>query len=87
MKQYSFKQLGDVGRLGNQLFQIAWTYAQAKAHGGDVCIIPNWDYKPFFRIPEEFYREAGPRSIDGGREFYQDLDYWNGYHQDIFKSL
>lgn len=87
MKQYSFKQLGDVGRLGNQLFQIAWTYAQAKSHNGEPCIIPNWDYKPFFSIPEEFYREAGPKSIDGGREFYQDLDYWNGYNQDIWEMF
>lgn len=44
----SFSQLGKMGRLGNQLFQIAATIAIAKEHGQDF-IFPEWPYEKYFR--------------------------------------
>lgn len=83
MTQYSFKQLGDVGRLGNQLFQIAWTVTQAKLNEADPCVIPTWDYRHVFSLPEAVFVDAGPDSIDGGREFYQDISLWQGTDDEV----
>lgn len=45
----SFKDLGKMGRLGNQLFQIAATVALA-LRNNDRYIFPPWEYEPFFNL-------------------------------------
>lgn len=85
MKEYSFKRLGYAGRLGNQLWQIAWVYAQAKKNNAKPLVIPNWEYRNVFSLPEAMYGIASEHSIDGGDLYYQELHYWNGYHKDIWK--
>lgn len=50
MKTISFSQLGNYGRLGNQLFQIASTMGLAERHGAQV-VFPAWDYEPYFETP------------------------------------
>ncbi len=42
-----FNQLGNLGRLGNQLFQIAATLAHAKEMNVDA-VFPQWKYKNYF---------------------------------------
>jgi glycosyltransferase involved in cell wall biosynthesis len=46
----SFSKLGNHGRLGNQLFQIASTMGLAEKHGGRA-VFPNWAYEPYFETP------------------------------------
>jgi hypothetical protein len=43
----SFSKLGNFGRLGNQLFQIASTIGIAKSHGM-IAKFPNWEYSKYF---------------------------------------
>lgn len=50
----TFPDLGNVGRLGNQLFQIASTVGLAESRGLEPRF-PQWDYAPFFSIPERFF--------------------------------
>lgn len=52
-----FKHLGNAGRIGNQLWQFASTYGIARTIG-DTPMFPNWDYQPFFNVPERFF--GGP---------------------------
>jgi len=49
----SFKDLGNMGRLGNQLFQIAATVALAERHN-DKYIFPPWSYEPYFNLHDCF---------------------------------
>jgi len=46
-KRFSFSKLGQFGRLGNQLFQIAATIGMALKEGGTFHI-PKWKYSLFF---------------------------------------
>jgi len=46
----SFSQLGQYGRLGNQLFQIASTMGLAEKHGTQAAF-PEWAYEPYFETP------------------------------------
>ncbi|HEY4789021.1 MAG TPA: alpha-1,2-fucosyltransferase [Bacteroidales bacterium] len=43
----TFSRLGNAGRLGNQLFQIAFITAFAERHRIEYKL-PYWDYAPFF---------------------------------------
>jgi len=47
MHQVSFSRLGKYGRLGNQLFQIAATYAYALKYKHKF-VIPLWEYSEYF---------------------------------------
>jgi hypothetical protein len=44
-----FSQLGRLGRLGNQLFQIAATMSLAMSKG-DTYIFPKWNYERYFNL-------------------------------------
>ena len=44
----SFPNLGKLGRLGNQLFQISSTIGIAKT-SNQLAIFPEWDYQQFFK--------------------------------------
>jgi hypothetical protein len=44
------KWLGQSGRLGNQMFQIAATIGVARKNGLE-CVFPPWDYADYFRKP------------------------------------
>lgn len=45
----SFKELGNFGRTGNQLFQIACTIALALDNNDQYCF-PQWKYEPYFNL-------------------------------------
>lgn len=49
----SFKKLGDMGRLGNQLFQMAATIALALRNNDDY-VFPLWPSEPFFSLTNCF---------------------------------
>jgi hypothetical protein len=58
----SFPALGRMGRLGNQLFQIATTLSVAMEHGESYGFPLRWAYKNVFPFSGCFYEElpAGP---------------------------
>lgn len=73
---YTYKNLERNGRLGNQLWQIAWQIGQAEKNQGEVYINSNWRYKDFFSIPQSFFEKKPTKIIDGGTLYYQELHHW-----------
>jgi len=55
---FTFSRLGNYGRLGNQLFQIASTTGQALLHEEDVTF-PPWKYSECFDYPFPSYPVTG----------------------------
>lgn len=91
MQEYSFKNLQNrpflapgEGRLGNQLWRIAWTYGQSILNNGKMTCIPDWHYRDFFSLPEDFYIFASKNSIDGDMGYYQELKYWDFCSKDVW---
>lgn len=76
---YTYDNLGKVGRLGNQLFQIAATIGLAYRHGVQAKIRPDWEYRPFFSLPDHFYGypDEGDEVIDGGTDYFQEFHYFS----------
>ena len=87
--------LGWKGRLGNQLFQMAGTYALARQEGVGVRFRRDWPYRPFFDLPEEWF---APRAITARcgtaldlatlipiehRVYLQDVRLWDGLVEDV----
>lgn len=58
----TFPYLGQAGRLGNQLWQIASTIGIAEKLG-DEPRFSDWDYRPYFRVPDSYFG-----SLEGGTE-------------------
>lgn len=52
------KTIGDFGRLGNQLWQVASLLGIANKLNADPCIPTTWSYKSNFNIPEVFYKDV-----------------------------
>lgn len=90
--------LGSFG-LGNQLFQIAGTYALASELGVGVALRKEWPYRPYFSVPSEWFagRWAVHRcqeSLDYAtgipvvsRVYLQDLALWGGREDEIRRLL
>lgn len=57
----TFSQLGNNGRLGNQLFQIAATLGLAR-HLNKKPIFPQWKYSTMFE-PSEFFKEYNDNTV------------------------
>ncbi len=97
----SFSQLGNLGRLGNQLFQIAVTVVTAKKNNENY-IFPAWQYESDFNLHNCFsshipitktYQEPHfhyaplPAVKDTDLNgYFQSYKYWEGY-EDIVKSI
>lgn len=65
MNAISFKRLGDMGRFGNQLFQVATTVSAAKKHMVEY-ILPTWEYANIF----DHHFNQSP-SINSDAEYYE----------------
>jgi hypothetical protein len=46
----TFSKIGEYGRLGNQLFQIAAAFSHAKKNNLDFCL-PHWEYNQYLKTP------------------------------------
>lgn len=81
----TYRALGNEGRLGNQLWQIASTLGIAYAMGDDVRL-PPWDYMDVFSVPDDFFGEVHDEAVDAidlalgvpapHRPYLQDLSLW-----------
>lgn len=56
----TFSALGERGRLGNQLWQVAASYGIAQRLGTDL-FLPKWDYEVYFSCPEEWFSNGPPK--------------------------
>lgn len=70
--------LGNMGRLGNQLFQIAACIGYAKDHGKDFTF-PRWDYQDYVKIDVE-YMPCGENVNEVAEDglIYKPLKYADG---------
>lgn len=80
-RAFTFDRLGQLGRLGNQMWQTAATINLAFREDADVALPGNWEYRRYLRVPDEFYGPAAPLServdverLDGG-PYYQALQH------------
>lgn len=78
MKTYTFLRLGKIGRLGNQLWQVAATLDRALKEECGAAIPPKWAYRPYLSLPEEVYRVV-PGAVEMEFEpegpYYQELQF------------
>lgn len=59
----TFPDLGRVGRLGNQLFQIASTIGIAERRGLEPRF-PEWDYSSIFSLPQQMFGQSSELQIN-----------------------
>lgn len=74
MTDMIFPELGQVGRLGNQLWQFASTCGIAWDHGFEPRFPDDWAYRPFFSVLDDYFV---PRDQMEGRhptEFVPHID-------------
>lgn len=90
----TFPQLEKVGRLGNQLFQIASTIGLARRYGMEPRFPTSWSYRPWFNVPDEFFADGlwgvHPTSLpdlahmdERTRIYLQDLSFFADVEGDI----
>ena len=82
-RSYTYKNLEKNGRLGNQLWQIAWQIGSAAKTGAQVCIKPDWEYRKYFSIPDEFFEKPKGKPINGNL-FYQEMYHWDHIKEKIW---
>lgn len=98
----TFSQLGQWGRLGNQLFEIATTVALALKNN-DIYGFPNWEHESFFNLKNCFYSNFKIDSIYQEpyfhykninyvknldlKGYFQSYKYFDEYKYDIFNLL
>ena len=87
--------LGNQGRIGNQLFQVAGTVGLARQNNLEVSL-PDWDYRPYFSVPGEWWTPppTGEPLIDAMsltpevhpvfRNYLQNFGYWSDIQDDIW---
>jgi hypothetical protein len=69
----TYRQLGRNGRLGNQLWQIAGTLAEANRRK-EAAGFPFWRYQAYFSVPDSLFPDLGVATGDDlGLEYFQDL--------------
>jgi hypothetical protein len=83
----AFSELGRLGRLGNQMFQIAATLAHA-ARNNDVATFPSWSYAGWFKthLRQDFGSETTDSQYREPYFHYVPIPYkpktdLNGYYQ------
>lgn len=72
----SYRLLGQNGRLGNQLFQIAGMIGRAHRAGDrSGAVFPRWSYAPYFSVPDSYFTDdfGTEPTIDGRQAYLQDL--------------
>lgn len=80
-----YPDLGQHGRIGNQMWEVASTMGLAFARN-DTCFFPtDWSYRPFFSVPDWFFDDTSYgthaadlcRHVDERHRVYlQDYGYW-----------
>lgn len=67
----TFPDLAQVGRLGNQLWQIAATIGIGNEQA-ESPRFPTWDYRPYFQVPDWLFGDLGGGTL--ATEFATHLD-------------
>lgn len=87
----AYKQLGNYGRLGNQLWELASTIGVAKSIGDEAVFPEAWKYKDIFSVPSQMFKpqhevDLYPSAVDSplldhmhpaARAYMQDINLWS----------
>lgn len=86
---FTYARLGQNGRLGNQLFQIAGTVGIALLAGGRPSFNPSWEYRELFSIPDEYFQppRKGELVLDSGGDYLQRLALFDHCADHVRKIL
>lgn len=77
----TFSKLGNLGRLGNQLFQISSAISLAMRNN-DTYVFPSWKYESFFNLYDCFDSNIKPTHLYNEPFFhYQEIPYINTKNQ------
>jgi len=80
----SYSKLGEYGRLGNQMFQIAATIAHSRKMNEDY-VIPDWKYDKYFEGQFNMGKPVNTTPFNEPRFHYSELNHKNidlvGYYQ------
>ena len=88
-------RLGEHGRLGNQLFQMAGTIGLAASMEADAVFLKSWEYRPYFSLPDRFFAgrlaiarsgQAWPYAVridEKARVYLQDLSLWHACRESV----
>lgn len=71
MKPLTFARLGNLGGLGNSLFQIASTVGVARTLNRPVRLPESFVYRPFFSMPDEWFGDL--TSADEVAPYFWDM--------------
>ena len=92
-------RLGEHGRLGNQLFQIAGTIGLAAQMNTDAVFRKDWQYREYFSLPDELLCRpdhgnpvrpgvaARGRHCEEARLWLQDASLWEACRESIDRWL
>lgn len=97
MRPFTYQGLGQMGRLGNMLWQIAGTVGVARTEGRPVVFPADWPYRPWFCLPDEWFDAPGrPQDVVGlmdpslsrwERVYMQNPDLWADCADEIRDAL
>jgi len=91
----SFSRLGNHGRIGNQLWQLAGTLGIARSRGEDVSF-PRWAYESVFSVPRSWFNDpvTGTDASDftqylgeQGSTYLQDFFLWSNIQDEVREIL
>ena len=81
MRPLTYKRLGKLGGLGNQLFEVASTVGVARKLDRPIDLDPEWSYRPFFSLPDEWFDDGWTHAEDSPRYFAGPPNRWTPYGQ------
>lgn len=70
----TYRALGRHGRLGNQLFEFAATYAIGSTLNREVRFPASWKYRKYFSVPDELFLDEIPWHAQESYELVQGVD-------------
>ena len=82
MKTYTYRLLGQNGRLGNQLWQIASTVGIAIAADARA-VFPAWEYAPWFSLPDSLFGPVPDDALDTYDHPHEVAKPYRGYLQEM----
>lgn len=85
MTEYiTYNALENNGRLGNQMWQIAWMFGEGLRTGRQPKIREDWSYRPYFSIPDRYFAPMPPDStLDGGTAYFQEYKNFSNVEKQI----
>lgn len=97
LRPLTYPELGNAGRLGNQLWEIASTVGLARDRSMRPLFPAEWPYREFFECPNSWFGSPQPRMSHSTayardldprcRSYLQDLSLWDRSSPEIQRAF